>query len=92
MALNINIITAASLKAKEVATEEYVDGAVSNVSVDDTTWQTKVQEANVASGLGSTVGVALTSEADIFSGSNGDILTQWKDTVSKMNRIQPPTF
>ena len=24
--------------------------------------------------------------------NNGDILTQWKDTVSKMNRIQPPTF
>ena len=48
--------------------------------------------SNVASGLGSTIGVALTSETDIFSGSNGDILTEWKDTISKMNRIQPPIF
>lgn len=48
--------------------------------------------SNVASGLGSTIGVALTSETDIFSGSNGDILTEWKDTISKMNKIQPPSF
>lgn len=48
--------------------------------------------SNVASGLGSTIGVALTSETDIFSGTNGDILTEWKDTISKMNKIQPPTF
>lgn len=48
--------------------------------------------SNVASGLGSTIGVALTSETDIFTGTNGDILSEWKDTISKMNRIQPPTF
>ena len=45
MALNVNTITPASLKAKEVATEDYVDSAVSNVSIDDATWQTKVQQA-----------------------------------------------
>lgn len=31
MALNVSTITPASLKAKEVATEDYVDSAVSNV-------------------------------------------------------------
>ena len=45
MARNINTITAASLKAKEVATEDYVDTAVSNATISDATWQTKVQEA-----------------------------------------------
>lgn len=45
MALNISTLTAASLKAKEVATEDYVDTAVSNMAISDATWQTKVQEA-----------------------------------------------
>lgn len=48
--------------------------------------------SNVASGLGSTIGVALTSETDIFTGDNAGILTQWKDTITKMNKIQPPEF
>lgn len=48
--------------------------------------------SNVASGLGSTIGVALTSETDIFTGDNAGILTQWKDTIGKMNKIQPPSF
>ena len=45
MSLNVSTITPASLKAKEVATEEYVDTAVSNVTISDATWQAKVQEA-----------------------------------------------
>ena len=45
MPINIATITPASLKAKEVATEDYVDSAVNNVSIDDATWQTKVQQA-----------------------------------------------
>ena len=45
MPINIATITPASLKAKDVATEDYVDSAVSNVSIDDATWQTKVQQA-----------------------------------------------
>ena len=45
MPINTATITPASLKAKEVATEDYVDSAVSNVSIDDATWQTKVQQA-----------------------------------------------
>ena len=45
MPINIATITPASLKAKEVATEDYVDTAVSNVVISDTTWQAKVQEA-----------------------------------------------
>lgn len=48
--------------------------------------------SNVASGLGSTIGVALTSETDIFTGDNAGILTEWKNTISKMNKIQPPQF
>lgn len=49
--------------------------------------------SNVASGLGSTIGVALTSETDIFADAeNAGILTQWKDTISKMNAITPPSF
>jgi len=48
--------------------------------------------SNVASGLGSTIGVALTSETDIFTGDNAGILTEWKDTIGKMNKIQPPSF
>lgn len=36
MALNINTITAASLRAKGVVTEDYVDAAVGSVSVDNT--------------------------------------------------------
>lgn len=45
MALNIATITPAVLKAKEVATEDYVDTAVSNMTISDATWQAKVQEA-----------------------------------------------
>lgn len=45
MSLNVSTITPASLKAKEVATEEYVDTAVSNMTISDATWQAKVQEA-----------------------------------------------
>lgn len=45
MPINTATITPASLKAKEVATEDYVNSAVSNVSIDDATWQTKVQQA-----------------------------------------------
>lgn len=45
MALNVSTLTAASLKAKEVATEDYVDTAVSNMTISDATWQAKVQEA-----------------------------------------------
>lgn len=45
MPINTTTITPASLKSKEVATEDYVDSAVSNVSIDDATWQTKVQQA-----------------------------------------------
>ena len=45
MALNIATITPAVLKAKEVATEYYVDTAVSNMTISDATWQAKVQEA-----------------------------------------------
>lgn len=48
--------------------------------------------SNVATGLGSTIGVALTSETDIFTGDNSGILTQWKDVITKMNSIQPPSF
>ena len=48
--------------------------------------------SNVATGLGSTIGVALTSETDIFTGDNSGILTQWKDVITKMNQIQPPSF
>ncbi len=45
MALNIATITPAVLKAKEVATEAYVDTAVSNMTISDAIWQAKVQEA-----------------------------------------------
>ena len=45
MPINIATITPASLKAKEVATEDYVDTAVSNATISDATWQTKVQQA-----------------------------------------------
>ena len=48
--------------------------------------------SNAATGLGSTIGVALTSETDIFTGDNSGILTQWKDVITKMNQIQPPSF
>lgn len=48
--------------------------------------------SNVASGLGSTIGVALTSETDIFSGTNAGILTTWKDTIEKLNNTTPASF
>jgi|GEM_PF-2617129 len=48
--------------------------------------------SNVASGLGSTIGVALTSETDIFSGANAGILTTWKDTIEKLNATTPASF
>lgn len=48
--------------------------------------------SNAATGLGSTIGVALTSETDIFTGDNSGILTQWKDVITKMNQVQPPSF
>lgn len=48
--------------------------------------------ANVATGLGSTIGVALTSETDIFTGANAGILTSWKDVVNKLKDIPSPTI
>lgn len=48
--------------------------------------------SNVASGLGSTIGVALTSETDIFTGDNAGILATWKDTVDKLNSTIPASF
>lgn len=48
--------------------------------------------ANAATGLGSTIGVALTSETDIFTGDNAGILTSWKDVVNKLKNIPSPTI
>lgn len=46
--------------------------------------------ANAASGLGSTIGVALTSETDIFTGDGTGILTSWKTTVDNLKNVQVP--
>ena len=48
--------------------------------------------SNVASGLGSTIGVALTSETDIFSGDNAGILATWKTVIEKLNATTPASF
>jgi len=48
--------------------------------------------SNAASGLGSTIGVALTSETDIFTGDNAGILTAWKATVDNLKNAVVPTF
>lgn len=48
--------------------------------------------ANAASGLGSTIGVALTSETDIFTGTNDPIITSWKTTIDNLRDVQVPTF
>lgn len=45
--------------------------------------------SNAATGLGSTIGVALTSETDIFTGDNAGILTSWKTVVNKLRDIPP---
>lgn len=45
MPINTATITPASLKAKEVATEDYVDSAVSSVPNTDEEWQARVQYA-----------------------------------------------
>jgi hypothetical protein len=48
--------------------------------------------ANAASGLGSTIGVALTSETDIFTGTNDPIITSWKTTIDNLRDVQAPVF
>lgn len=48
--------------------------------------------ANAASGLGSTIGVALTSETDIFTGTDDPIITSWKTTIDNLRDVQVPTF
>ena len=51
--------------------------------------------ANAASGLGSTIGVAMTSDTNIFGNVAGQytgLLTDWKDTVAKLKNITQPTF
>jgi hypothetical protein len=48
--------------------------------------------ANAASGLGSTIGVALTSETDIFTGEDDPIITSWKTTIDNLRDVQVPTF
>lgn len=47
--------------------------------------------SNAATGLGSTIGVALTSETDIFTGDNAGILTSWKTVVNKLRDIPQPS-
>lgn len=48
--------------------------------------------ANAASGLGSTIGVALTSETDIFTGTSDPIITSWKTTIDNLRDVQAPVF
>ena len=46
MGLNLSTLTPASLKSKNVATEEYVDSGISNLTkVEDISWQSEVQAA-----------------------------------------------
>ena len=47
--------------------------------------------ANAASGLGSTIGVALTSETDIFT-DNPTLLTSWRTTIENLRDVPAPTF
>lgn len=48
--------------------------------------------ANAATGLGSTIGVALTSETDIFTGDNVGILSSWKTVINKLRDIPQPNL
>ena len=51
--------------------------------------------ASAASGLGSTIGVAMTSDTNIFGDVTGQytgLLSDWKDTVTKLKNITQPTF
>jgi len=48
--------------------------------------------SNAASGLGSTIGVALTSETDIFTGDGEGLLASWKTTVDNLRDVTAPTF
>jgi hypothetical protein len=47
--------------------------------------------ANAASGLGSTIGVALTSETNIFT-DNPTLLTSWRTTIENLRDVSVPTF
>ena len=48
--------------------------------------------SNAATGLGSTIGVALTSETDIFTGDNAGILSSWKTVINKLRDIPQPNL
>lgn len=48
--------------------------------------------ANAASGLGSTIGVALTSETDIFTGDNEGLVSSWKTTVDNLRDVAVPVI
>jgi len=49
--------------------------------------------ASAASGLGATIGTALSSEVDIFDGAKDvAILTNWSAAVSKLQNVSAPTF
>jgi hypothetical protein len=47
--------------------------------------------ANAASGLGSTIGVALTSETNIFT-DNPTLLSSWRTTIENLRDVPAPTF
>ena len=49
--------------------------------------------SNAASGLGSTIGVALTTETDIFgTGTYPQLLTDWRQAITNLNNVQLPSF
>ncbi len=46
--------------------------------------------ANAATGLGSTIGAALASDYDLFSGANAGIMTDWSAVINKLKNIDEP--